>query len=85
MIRQKKREKYLDDCLQLFCNKHHLKIIYTPYLSKWINKIYWESALKHIKSLMDNPDGRVDHHKIIAGTQCAIMAGCVLRTEQTIN
>ncbi len=34
---------------------------------------------------MDNPEERVDHHKIIAGTQCAIMASCVLRTEDTIK
>ncbi|MBF0229195.1 MAG: hypothetical protein HQK63_06330 [Desulfamplus sp.] len=83
--KRQKREKYIDDCLGLFCNKHSLKILYSKYTAKRINIIYWEYALKRIKNLMEKSDGRVDHHKIISGMQCAIMAGCLLRTEETIN
>ncbi|MBF0113355.1 MAG: hypothetical protein HQK74_11580 [Desulfamplus sp.] len=83
--KRQKREKYLDDCLQLFCHKHYLKVLYSKHTAKQINILYWDSALKHIKNLMEKLDGRVDHHKIISGMQCAIMAGCLLRTEETIN
>ncbi len=80
-----KRERYIDDCLMLFCNKHHLKILYNKHTANQINKIYWGLSLKLIKGSMENPNGRIDHHKIISGMQCAIMACCLLRTEDTIN
>ena len=78
-----KRQEYLDGCLKNFITKHPYKIPYDQNIAKKLNKIYWDFSINKIRKLMYQPNELIDHHKIIAGTQCAIMIGCLLRTQET--
>lgn len=80
--KQDKRCKYLNSCLEEFSKVHPEKILFSPQVSFFINKTYWEKILPKIRSLMKNSNNRIDHHKIISGTQAAIMVCCLLRTEK---
>jgi len=78
-----KRKEYFDVCLKAFMKTYPSRVVYNNKIAEKINKAYWDFAIKKIRVLMQSPNERIDHHKIISGTQCAIMTSCLLRTEDT--
>ena len=83
-FKQEKRLKYLQDALALFTERCH-GAISSPKTAEEINIVYWNMVLPSMKKTMTNPQGRIDHHKIISGTQCAVMATNLIRTQDTVD